>query len=543
MVIALALSACSSRLDVTNPNYFTDDQINDILNGTDATKKALVLSGIINTLPSYIIVSDNRLAGGFSNSDANEWAFERKRVTQAGDMVEGSAAHNGTYYRYYSNDPTLTYWEYDQNSENMGYYYGPVIKINQANKGLQYLTDVKDDDALLRGYRAKCLTVKAMGYMELMERYTDLQDVTSTTDQGWPFYDTYAYNDPVEPKSVADSWTTIKAMLTQAVADFKASNSSTSGYTVGLTTDDCHDVDAGVANYMLARVALDMKDWSTCITAATDLLSHYPSLIAPNDYGMDESKLASVVKRNANGWAGSYYNASSNAFYNVAKNPEIIFGSVGGSSNFSAFNTLWSSPAGYYQIDANIYNQMSNNDCRKACFLSSNFADLPVYSVNKTDTTWYDYEVPKYTSLKWAATAFMDKDDGVVADEHTTANSKADFVYMRSSAVLLMLAEAYAQSNQASQAKATLNKLLAARTKTGATTMTCDNTMAGKSALDMVKLQWRIEMWGEGDWAFYNQKRWNETPSRGANHWSTATVSHYTWEIPEIERQGNPYWK
>jgi hypothetical protein len=86
MVIALALSACSSRLDVTNPNYFTDDQINDILNGTDATKKALVLSGIINTLPSYIIVSDNRLAGGFSNSDANEWAFERKRVTQAGDM-------------------------------------------------------------------------------------------------------------------------------------------------------------------------------------------------------------------------------------------------------------------------------------------------------------------------------------------------------------------------------------------------------------------------------------------------------------------------
>lgn len=540
IVIALALTACSSRLDIDNPNYLTDAQIDSILNGTDATKKDLVISGLVNTLPSYMIVSDARLAGGFSNSDANEWAFERKRTTQSGDMVEGSAAKYGTYYRYYTNDATLSYWKYDQ-TEDASYYYGPVIKINQANKALQYLLNIKDNDALLRGYRAKCLTVKAFGYMELMERYTDLQDVTSTTAQGWPFYDEYKYNDPIAPKSVADSWATIKQMLVQAVADFKVANPANNGYTIGTTNDACYDIDAGVANYLLARVALDMKDWATCITAASDVVSHYPTLIAPNDYGMNESNLASVAARNSKGWSGTDYNASQNAFYNVTKNPEVIFGSVGSSSNFSAFNTLKSGPSAYYQIDANLYNQMSDNDCRKACFLSSTFADLPIYSVNKNDTTWYHYQVPQYTNLKWAASSFMDYKN------HSNDGTKADFIYMRSSTAYLMLAEAYAQNTQDSQgqakAKAILNTLLAARTKAGASTMTCDNTMPGKSALDMVKLQWRIEMWGEGDWAFFNQKRWKETPSRGANHWSTVTVPSYTWEIPQIERQGNPYWK
>lgn len=62
--------------------------------------------------------------------------------------------------------------------------------------------------------------------------------------------------------------------------------------------------------------------------------------------------------------------------------------------------------------------------------------------------------------------------------------------------------------------------------------------------LDFVKLQWRIEMWGEGDFAFFNQKRWGSQFSRGANHWSTKGVEAqgWTWEIPQRERQGNPYW-
>ena len=52
-------------------------------------------------------------------------------------------------------------------------------------------------------------------------------------------------------------------------------------------------------------------------------------------------------------------------------------------------------------------------------------------------------------------------------------------------------------------------------------------------------------MWGEGDWAFYNQKRWGALNQRGDNHWSKTQIpaEGLTWEIPQTERQGNPYWK
>ena len=75
--------------------------------------------------------------------------------------------------------------------------------------------------------------------------------------------------------------------------------------------------------------------------------------------------------------------------------------------------------------------------------------------------------------------------------------------------------------------------------------MTCDNTMAGMSTLDMCKLQWRIECWGENGWNFWNHKRWNQAPVySGSNHWSTnaVTIEHMTWEIPDKETQTNPHW-
>ena len=52
-------------------------------------------------------------------------------------------------------------------------------------------------------------------------------------------------------------------------------------------------------------------------------------------------------------------------------------------------------------------------------------------------------------------------------------------------------------------------------------------------------------MWGEGDWAFFNQKRWGVQNQRGSNHWSTTQIPDqgWIWEIPQKERQGNPYWK
>ncbi|WP_432712894.1 RagB/SusD family nutrient uptake outer membrane protein, partial [Pedobacter sp.] len=120
-------------------------------------------------------------------------------------------------------------------------------------------------------------------------------------------------------------------------------------------------------------------------------------------------------------------------------------------------------------------------------------------------------------------------------------NTRVTCYYMRVSEVLLMKAEAQAQSGDAGAAKATLNVLLAARTKQGQTPLTCDTyaSMAGMTPLQMVQLQSRIELWGEGGHEFYNNKRWNIAVDRtsSANHIdkSTYPVAKMTLQIPMDE--------
>lgn len=543
-LLVAGVSACSSRLDVNNPNYFTKDDIKDILQGGDEEKKDKVVAGLVSVLPGYINIYNAALNGGYSNGYAYESNFELRRFMQSGDVVEGSSANKGTYNQWYQNSPSVTYWQTNDDIQNYGYYLGPVYKITNAIKAMQYLTDdnVKEDKKM-KGYQAQALTMKAIGYTMLMERYTDLQDVTSETKQGWPIYNDYAYNPATEPKSVAETWATIKEYFDKAVKSFHESSIGTKGYLSGHTSDVVYSINCAVAQYYRCRAAMDRKDWATVIDGATELLSYYPNFIKASDYGMDQSKLASVAARNDNGWCGKEYNAEENAFYNWEKNPEGIFGSARGSSNMfwtnGGFNALKRGPSGYYQVDADIYNALSDNDCRKACILADDFENYPIYSFENNDSTWFSYTMPKYTSLKWAASSSI----GHNGEMHDNKYTVSDNIYLRTSAVWLMLAEAYAQSGQDAMAKQTLNKLLEARTIEGRPTMTCDNTMAGMSTMDMVKLQWRIEMWGEGDWAFYNQKRWGTQHKRGANHWSKTQISRFTWEIPQKERIGNPYWK
>jgi len=112
-----------------------------------------------------------------------------------------------------------------------------------------------------------------------------------------------------------------------------------------------------------------------------------------------------------------------------------------------------------------------------------------------------------------------------------------------------MKAEAQAQSGDSNGAKSSLNKLLAARTKANATTLTCDNypSMSGLTALQMVQLQTRIELWGEGGREFFNNKRWGIAVDRtgSSNHVDKGTypVSKMTLQIPEEEMLYNPLCK
>ena len=548
-IFATVLCSCGDMLDIHNPNYFTDEEMQQYLaENPDASEQ--VLSGLTASLYTYIGLGNAAINGGYSNSGMYESYKAFQRLCQAGDIVEGDAINAGTFTAWYQNLASNTYWETAKDVDNYGYYYAAVLKVGPAQKALDFLTKEYVESNPSLGYaRAQALTLKAIAYTELMERYTDLTDVTSETKQGWPVYDSYAYSDPKEPLSVKATWDWIMESFNEAASLFKSSGYGNGGYTSGESDpNELFDIDLAVCNYYRCRAALDCKDWSTAISAGTDLLSHYPNFIKAEDYGMPASAISKVQRTGVTadneygtGWQGEWP-ADLNAFVCKSKNPETIFGNGSATSTTQywsvlGLNTVKNGPSGYYQMDKALYDSMSDADCRKACVLPEKFDNLITISVT-SDTTFYKYTMPAYTSLKWGATC------GLGMTNHDVKNTYANSCWCRSSAVLLMTAEAYAQSGKDSEAKALLDKLLAARTIEGNATMTCDNTMSGKTALEMCQHQWRLEMWGEGDWSFFNRKRWNKSFTRGTNHWSSTDVPSqgWIWEIPQKERQGNPYW-
>ncbi len=124
--------------------------------------------------------------------------------------------------------------------------------------------------------------------------------------------------------------------------------------------------------------------------------------------------------------------------------------------------------------------------------------------------------------------------------------SNRGVVMARLSEILLMKAEAQAMTADDAGAKATLNQLLAARTVSGATPLTCDTYagMSGLTTMQMVQLQTRIEMWGERGLEWYNNRRWGIDVNRAgsANHWNTSMtypVADMTLQIPDSEIQTN----
>ena len=296
-----------------------------------------------------------------------------------------------------------------------------------------------------------------------------------------------------------------------------------------------------MAQYFLAKSALWTGDYATAISACKDVMDNYGWAFIPESaYGASNTRMAAICA----GTDDVY--ADDNAFLSVAKNPECIFGWANDANLYSwgYMNILANgsdmTDEAYLQMDNALWAKIADNDYRKERFLKEP-ATFPYFAINNGDTANYPTTIPAYSNLKWAAS--------IASDESTRRHdrSNSDVIIYRTSEVVLMMAEAQAQSGDEAGAKATLNKLLAARTKAGAPTLTCDNypSMQGMSALEMCKLQWRIECWGENGWNFWNAKRWNEAPVySGSNHWSTnsVTIDHMTWEIPEKETQTNPHW-
>lgn len=539
-VLGLILASCNDKLDVAPPNQISDEQIQEILNSGNEAKIQLVMSAIASGLESNFELAGNYSGFGSNplNPLTNQDLFGNLR---ANDIVLGerTLGPSGTYQIFYEIDPSFEPWLASDRTNNYTWWWLSITPHTNANKVLAYLgSDViaQSGSKSLKDYRARCLTVRAYGYNMLMERYQKAYLQGGKEGKGMPIYTVYALSTPpVAPSSATATYDFIKKDLQEAVKLFgeAALGEKADGFTVGTT----NDIDRGVAQFLLARVSLWTGDYATCIASCQDILAHYPTLISKAAYGVQNTRAAAI------GAGTDDVFAADNAFSSLKKNPECILGWVDGNGaqtyQYSNFNCFAEGVGGlgqyYMRIDNRLYEKIADNDLRKGIFLTE-----PVVYTYPTDQK--PFTIPVYTNLKWGASICLQQ-------TKRTTNINTDYSYYRSSEALLMLAEAQASSGQDAAAKTTLNTLLSARTKAGAATLTCDNypSMQGLSALAMVKLQWRIEMWGENGDEFYNNKRWNVPTDRNGSaiHWSlgkTYSVAHMTYEIPIQETSTNGHW-
>jgi len=513
-------TSCGNKLDLAPENAITQEEIDELLASGDQDAIDLVVGGLASSIPGYIHrtinASDSR-----NNSFLN---LQYMNDLQGYDIVVGKDVQTFGFEAYSwigknGRGPTSSF--------NTSYWALGWKAVTEANRLLAMLSDdVVGDNTTLKGYKAVALTLRAYAYNYLMENY---RDAYTANGLGLMIYDENSTD--YEPFSTAgETYDFIKEDLTKAITLFGESGlgENGDGYTA-----NTQDFDMAVAKFLQARVSLLTGDYSTAISACNDILARYSDFIAVENYG----------GKNTGTDAKPVFYGDNNAFFNKDKNPEVIFGFPDDASATN-YVSVWMNCFGlgyggstgeYSRIVNTLYDKIADTDVRKDAFMSgtTTFANYKYPNADSTLRT-----VPAYTNLKFAATHGKDR------KKETVSVGTSDDCYMRTSEVLLMKAEAQAKNNDESGAKTTLNTLLAARS-TGSTVLTCDNYGMSGSALDMVKLQWRIEMWGENGLEYYNNKRWGVEVVRSTSttdHRINATigVSLMTLDIPDNEYLYNP---
>ncbi len=547
--VLLVFQSCSDLLDVTNPNYLNDDQIRELLSSSDEAKVEETLKAIGSGLESYLCLSHATLSGGFTNNYANEYSMHIFRDLGCEDMIYGyrgiSITDGWAAYYNHTFDPA----EYTSAASNNGWWFSSSYIIAQANKAATYLTDevATAPNALpsVKMYAAQAKTLRAYGYLQLMERFRKAYKYGGSEQQGMPIYTEYRYNTPVAPLSAQETWEWIIKELETAGQYFAAgTNSATEGYVVvnPTVTASYWRIDRTMSDYFLARACLDYGAYDKAIAACQRILAKYPDFIDEAHYGVDTKDIDAIATPVNDDWTKGQKDVKNddNAFLSMTCNPEAMFGWTNDGSLY-AYNFLNSiqpgnSTGSIFQISDDLYEKMDDNDYRKARFTDHAISEFPWFSTSGHAPA----SLPKYSNLKFGATIHQN------AEERSHLTVGSDMILFRTSEVWLMLAEAQYQAGKEADAKATLNKLLAARTKAGAPTLTCDNYKGNLSTWDQIKLQWRIEMWGENGLNYYCHKRWNEPSVRtGSNHWNTTSwsVEDMEWKIPLKELQTNSYWE
>ncbi|WP_411768640.1 RagB/SusD family nutrient uptake outer membrane protein [Winogradskyella sp. A3E31] len=499
----------------------------------------LVLNGVHRGLFSQ---SQTVFPGG-NTARANNHFWVPMGDNLAGELIHSASANNlGWRTTMQWNDHTIPT---SLTNELLWYHrYNIILHANLLINGIENggLTMTEGLNRIL----GQAYTYRAYAYLSLVQHYGRGYLIGNpATDLGVPLLFSSESPFTSEARStVQEIYDQIELDLDAAIAAFAAGGDNGSG-SGGASPAAKMQLNANAAHGIKARWALSKGDWQTAADEAVAARQGYP-LLSEGDWksgfnsnGLSEVIWGSNVIETETTFFRSYFYLASNTFNGsqIRNNPKIA--------------------------DRRLVDAIPDTDFRKDVFLPD--APNSNTSAANGEGGWDNNTNPLYTTEEEfdAAIADIKSTYGLVSGHNThpymhfklkQANPGTidpdDVIYMRSSEMYLVEAEAKAMMNDIIGAQQALDALVSTRDSAFDATVFIDQT----SLMDEIKFQWRVEMWGEG-FGYTNKIRWDEGIDHAADGGSGASSVLYQgayqierpsvnddwiFKIPQAEIDANP---
>ena len=481
-ITMVAIAGCSEDFLETKPT--------DAISATDALSSVANMRLILNGLHRQMY-AQSPLPGG-SNSRAGEHYFIPLFDVLTGDLIHSSPGNgwltDELQWNAHNVATSLT-------SEQLWYQrYHFIASANSiinkvAEDGLVIDENLSDVLGQAYSYRAWC-------YYRLVTSYAKGYLIGNpSTDPGVPLLFETESPFTSEPRStVAEIYTQMEKDINQAITYFKNATPRPSG-----NPKDKSQLNINVAQGIKARIALSKGDWSTAANAAVAAREGFPLMDeAAWLSGFNTNNLSEVI------WGGNVIPTETTFFRSYFY---LISPTFNGSQNRSNPKL----------VNKERYNQIPNTDYRAKAFLpdapntnsaasngeGGSYKDDPNYDNAEDFEAAFEAIIAKYgmtpqhNTHPYMHVKFLNKNPGTTDPD--------DVIYMRSSEMYLIEAEAKAMMGDIGGAQAALNPLGSARDS--AFDVSIYNTQ--EAMMDEIKFQRYIELYGEG-FSYLDHIRWDE---------------------------------
>lgn len=527
-ILIFAMTSCEKDFLDTVPT----DSVGPAVALGDEASMQNVLNGIHRGMYAQ---SQTIFPGGNSARAGDHWWVPQGDNLTGGIIHSADANNLGWRDNMQWNDHTV---ETELTPELLWYHrYNMILHANLIIKRIEEgdLTDTPN----LRAIKGQALTYRAFALLSLVQHYSKGYLIGNpATDPGVPVI--------LEPQTtgprgtVQATYDQIGKDLDAAIAAFQNAAPRPTG---GPETKS--QLNINVAYGIKARWALSKGDWQTAASAAVSARQGFPL--------MNEAQ-----------WKSGF---------NTNDLPEVIWGSnvIGTETTFfrSYFYLMCNTFNGSQNrnntkiADRRLVDAIPDTDYRKDVFLPD--APNTNSSAANGEGGWANNTNPLYTTQDEfnAARNAIRTQYGMTSGHNTHPYMHVkmlqknpgtidpdDIIYMRSSEMYLIEAEAKAMANDIPGAQAALQTIAGARDSAfnAATYATQAALMA------QIKFQRRVELWGEG-FGYTDHIRWDEGVDHGANGGSGASLLLYQdayviakpsvnnkwiFKIPQAEINANP---